>query len=257
MAKGFKAGAGGGGNPLNFKVVCNPQPESAKENTIWLNTDVPIGAWYFSATQPENLNEGDVWFPTGTSSPVEFNSLKKNGIQVYPLSAKQYAGGAWVDVPAMAYQNGAWVDIKMYLFSKGVVNSLLTGGIYGTNDGTALVQESEALIPGQNKNYTTKSKVDLTGFSRVKVRFTSTNTTSLVLFRMFVDDKSCNGAAVPYADFVAYSGKNGPFNGGEYEYELSLAGVTGSYYLGWGMGVSSNSEENKRVNGKVLDWWLE
>lgn len=252
-----RTNTGGKGGGLNFKVVGNPQPASPSENTIWLNTDVPISKWYFNATQPENLAEGDVWFPIGTSSPAEFNALKKNGIQVYPLSAKQYAGGAWVDVPAMAYQNGAWVDIKMYLFNKGVVNSLLTGGIYGTNDGTALVQESTTFTPGQNKNYTTKNKVDLTGFSRVKVRFTSTNTTNLVLFRMFVDDKSCNGAAVPYTDFVAYLGKNGPFNGGESEYELSLVGVTGSYYLGWGMGVSSNSEENKRVNGKVLEWWLE
>ena len=60
MAKGFKHGAGGGGTALNFKVVGNPQPESAKGNTIWVNTDVPIGAWYFAATQPENLIEGRV-----------------------------------------------------------------------------------------------------------------------------------------------------------------------------------------------------
>ena len=121
MAKGFKAGAGGG-TALNFKVVGNPQPASPKENTIWLNADVPIGAWYFSATQPENLNEGDVWFPIGTSSPVEFNALKKNGIQVYPLSAKQYVGGALVDVDTQIYQSGEWGELvsTVWLYDNGV-----------------------------------------------------------------------------------------------------------------------------------------
>lgn len=107
MAKGFKHGGGCGGNPLNFNVVGNPQPSNPKENTIWVDTDVPIGKWHFSATQPE-LSEGDVWFTTGTSSIVEFNALKKNGIQVYPGSAKQYVGGAWEKKDAFSWQNGEW-----------------------------------------------------------------------------------------------------------------------------------------------------
>lgn len=100
---------GGGGAPLNFKVVGNPQPTNPKENTIWLNTDVPIGRWYFSATQPEGLNAGDVWFFIGVSSPVAFNALKKNGVMVYPISAKQYIDGAWIAVTAQIYQGGEWV----------------------------------------------------------------------------------------------------------------------------------------------------
>ena len=42
----------GCGTSLNFKVVGNPQPETAKENTIWFNTDVKITGWNFAATQP-------------------------------------------------------------------------------------------------------------------------------------------------------------------------------------------------------------
>lgn len=80
---------GGGGAPLNFEVVGNQQPDNSKENTLWVNTDVKITSWIFSATEPENPAEGMVWFSVGTSSPVEFNALKKNGIQIYPLSAKQ------------------------------------------------------------------------------------------------------------------------------------------------------------------------
>lgn len=114
MAKGFKHGAGGA-NPLNFQVVGNPQPSTAKENTIWVDTD-RINNYYFSATQPENMAEYDVWFPTGTSSTVAFSATKKNPIMVYPLSAKQYVSGAWVDKTAKSYQGGKWVDWVTVLF---------------------------------------------------------------------------------------------------------------------------------------------
>lgn len=129
MAKGFKHGSGGS-KPLNFKVICNPQPETAKENTIWVDTD-RIHNHYFSATQPENMAEYDVWFPIGTSSTVEFNALKKNGIQVYPMEAKQYISGALVDKTAKSYQGGKWVDWVTYLYNNGDVCTDITGGWVG------------------------------------------------------------------------------------------------------------------------------
>lgn len=39
------------GDGLNFEVVGGTtQPANPKENTIWINTDVEITRWYFSAT---------------------------------------------------------------------------------------------------------------------------------------------------------------------------------------------------------------
>ena len=109
-------GGGSGGAALNFKVVPGlTQPGTALENTIWVKTE-QIGAWYFSATQPENMQEWDVWFTVGTSSAVEFSALKKNGIQGYPISAKQYVNGAWVDKTAKSYQGGKWVEWIVNLF---------------------------------------------------------------------------------------------------------------------------------------------
>jgi hypothetical protein len=126
-------GGGGGGGGLNFDVVGNPQPNNPKENTIWLNTDVPITSWIFSATEPNTAESGMVWFPVGTSSGVEFNALKKNSIQVYPLSAKQYIDGVWVDKTAKSYQGGKWVDWVTYLFNSGDFCEDITGG--WTNSG--------------------------------------------------------------------------------------------------------------------------
>ena len=130
----LNVGGGGNGAALNFKVVGNPQPASPSENTIWVNTDAPITGYEFSAAEPIEPIEGMVWISTGTFSPVEFNALKKNGIQVYPTSVKQYVGGAWVDKIAKSYQGGEWVDwIPEYaLFWFGDQFTDLTGGWHET-----------------------------------------------------------------------------------------------------------------------------
>ena len=100
-------------------------PENATSVRLSIYTeDTPsMTATYF------DLPKGTVWFPTGISSNVEFNALKKNGVQVYPISAKQYVDGAWVDVTAKSYQNGAWVDWwNGELFKDGNQYTSVTGG---------------------------------------------------------------------------------------------------------------------------------
>ena len=150
MAIGRTNAGGGGGAALNFKVVGNPQPTSPSENTIWLNTDVPIASWYFQAEQPENMAEGDVWFPVGTSSTVEFNALKKNGIQVCPLSAKQYVSGALKDVKAKSYIGGKWVEWIVYVFdsnsdaSEFTVKKITSNGSVSFESGKIVISFTEA-----------------------------------------------------------------------------------------------------------------
>ena len=160
----------GGGAPLNFKVVGNPQPASPKENTIWVNTDVPIGKWYFDASQPDDLLEGDVWFPIGTSSPVEFNALKKNGIQVYPISAKQYVGGAWVDVEAKSYQGGEWVGWYTSIVKNGDILIGFSGNLRKDHNSTMTkVDNYLRLVIGDSRagGPTTSSKIDVTSIKTI------------------------------------------------------------------------------------------
>lgn len=124
-----KTNAGGGGGGLNFRVIGGTStPENHKENDIWVNTDTEITSWAFSATEPESPTEGMVWISTGQSSSVEFNALKKNGIQVYPIAAKQYISSALVYKEAKIYQNGEWVDWVLYLFKDGNQYNAITGG---------------------------------------------------------------------------------------------------------------------------------
>ena len=113
-----------GGLPLNFKIVGGTaEPASPKENTIWINTDQKITSWIFSATEPEDPVEGMVWISVGTDSTVAFSATKKNPVMVYPLSAKQYISGVWVDVVAKSYQGGKWVDWAiMDIIVDGIIN---------------------------------------------------------------------------------------------------------------------------------------
>lgn len=133
-------GSGGGG--LNFKVVGGTtQPTNPTENAIWVNTSVSITDWVFSATEPEGYAHGMVWFSTGTSSAGEFNALKKNGIQVYPISAKQYVSGAWANVEAYIQKDGELIQFSLlreYFIKDGVElikNYSLYNSTLKTNDG--------------------------------------------------------------------------------------------------------------------------
>ena len=102
---------------LNFNLVGGvTQPADPKENTIWVNTDVPISGWALSFAEPSEPEEGMVWIVTGTSSKVAFNALKKNTLMVYPTTCKQFVNGAWNNVTAKSYIGGEWVDWLAYLF---------------------------------------------------------------------------------------------------------------------------------------------
>lgn len=103
------AGSGGSGG-VNFKIIGGAtQPTDPKENTIWITTETEISAWIFSAAEPEEPAEGMVWISTKTSSPGEFNALKKNALYVYPGTVRQSIAGAWTKAAAYLYQAGEWV----------------------------------------------------------------------------------------------------------------------------------------------------
>lgn len=176
MAIGRTNAGGAGGAALNFEVVGGtPVPANPKENTIWINTSTPITDWVFSAEQPEAAT-GRVWIFTGTSSTVEFNALKKNGIQVYPISAKQYISGKWVDKTAELYQGEKWLslltDLVIFEAGKGAVQTQVTAT--GDN-GTISVSTSKITVGYKNEAagsdvvYYTKNKINTSGYKTLRL----------------------------------------------------------------------------------------
>lgn len=125
---------------------------------------------------------GQVWFSVGTSSTAPFNALKKdNVLAVYPLSAKQYVNGAWVDKTAKTYQSGAWVDWipAGTLYDKGNQCTHVTGGWYTAASGAGSVTYNATSITvkvtNNNDAYvicSTKNKIDLTNYNTIKVNVT-------------------------------------------------------------------------------------
>lgn len=164
MGTVFLHGRRGGVNPLNFRVLGGTAaPSGPKENDIWVNSDTEITGWVFSVAEPAAPVEGMVWIATGKSGGLEFNALKKNGIQVYPMSAKQYIDGAWVDKTAKSYQGGGWVGwiTELYLYNNGEYDPDITGWTCDT--GTQLYSSSGEQYVGSS-SYCTKP-VDLTNYT--------------------------------------------------------------------------------------------
>lgn len=107
-------GFGVNGVDLNFEVIAYESEEvllasTPAENTIGVVTTTPMTSWSFSATEPANPENGMIWVTTGIGGDKNFNALKKNELQVYPINnVKQYVGAVWVVVTAMNFKNGAW-----------------------------------------------------------------------------------------------------------------------------------------------------
>ena len=225
---------GGGGGGLNFKVVGNPQPSNPKENVIWVNTDVKITGYYFSVEQPENMVNGDVWFPTGTSSSVAFNALKKNAVQVYPISAKQYVNGAWVDKTAKSYQGSKWIDWIFYILQSGKEPKItgmsgVTAAQWSVADGVLTITRSS----GQSSAGYTTDVYSFAGKKRLYFTVTANSNTSTqfhvstcgVSTNESVSIASISGTGVFYVDL-----SNSPTQGRiRFDFGLGTFKVTDMY----------------------------
>lgn len=175
----------GGGTSLNFEVVAYAtenelNADTPRENTIGVVTTEPITGWYFSTTQPENMQPGEVWIATEKSSNAEFNALKKNNLTIYPVSAWQMSSGNLVSVPCKCFQDGNWDELwDGTLFDKGNRYETFTGG-WESKSGVYMATTSKVaptigdtlLVAGTGSSncstVTTKNKIDLTGFRAIK-----------------------------------------------------------------------------------------
>lgn len=186
MGHGYKSGAGGAS--LNFKVVGGTtEPANPKENMIWVNTSSKITGWYFSVIQPENMVEGEVWFATTDSSEVAFNALKKNTIQVYPSSVKQWVSGELKDVTAKIYQDGKWVDLvslEGVFYKKGNECTEITGGWTSKKNCLGNITKKDDRISlnltGKSGSDTyfvsyTNNKIDISDYKQISFVFDSFN----------------------------------------------------------------------------------
>lgn len=247
------------GAGVNFKVVGGvTQPTDPSENTIWVNTSVDISGWVFSASEPAEPVEGLAWLETGAYSNVEFNALKKGDIRVYPLAAKQYVSGAWVEKSALSYQNGTWVAWlrREILYEPGNENIPVTGGWTYTSKGYA----SDASAPGiptitrgissltvQMPNVSgaiihPANKIDLTEYSTIVFDGIITGATGYAsLCNLRVWSEFGNYSSTGYSASVTIQ-KN--VDG---EVSLDVSELSGKFYIGFGLWTASPKIEMRSM----------
>lgn len=222
------------GVELNFEVVGGTtQPSNPKENTIWINTSVNITSWLFGTTQPKNPTYGMVWIITGISSNSEFNALKNNKIQVYPLFAKQYNGSIWEDKTVLSYHGSNWVEWwNGELFNSGNQYEYITGGWINVNGngltaaiGTSIVYTVTGSSGRDATAYTSKI-IDFSEFSTLKCSVNITSSTGY----FYLGITQTNNLAAP--TFIAKV-STAQYSTGSKTLSLSLSGITNGYIALW------------------------
>lgn len=375
MAKGFKKG---GYNPLNFKVVGNPQPVNPRENTIWIDTDEKITSWYFSAEKPNptsveiytedgltlgkylnssgaetsgsnsnwtvtdkivlpaetviveltasdtggsnpyhwfydeagnpisgvvrqsgtvmydvpegaksirttvlstedgksiiahchKVEKGMVWISTGAFSSAEFNALKKNSIQVYPLSAKQYVSDAYVEKAAKIFRNGAWQswihdlytdgsewESAKMAFSTSSYQITLAPTVSKNADGSTLLTYTHNSGEGRSGAWRMKEAQDLTGRNVIKIKLStsipSKGISEKIIPRLYVIPVS----ETTWADNVA--AKRGLNTTTVDTLELDISNLEGNYKIGIGFRWNAAWLGAGTTKVTVYDVWME
>lgn len=232
-------GGSGGGAALNFEMKAYATEElllaaTPKENTIGIITTTAINGWALSAEAPSSPASGMVWIQTGITSGVAFNALKKNSITLYPISAKQYVNGAWVEKTAKSYQNGNWVEWFIYFYKYGDERFEVTGGFSKSKDngvGTRTVtKNSDSMyllcigISNSGTHFTVASEkmIDVTTLKTLyaRIKFTTTASTSFSI--------GLGGLRNVYAYETTHKAVDSSYEG---IISLDVSALTGMYYL--------------------------
>lgn len=226
-------------------------PSNAVYVRLSMFDNAPVNSDPLSFVATIGVESGFVWILTGTSSSVEFNALKKNGIRVYPLSAKQYISGVWVDVEATTYQGGEWVDWILFLYNNGDEFLNITGGWERVN-GT-LTKNADNLtltnVGASSSTYAvayTANMIDLTNVKEIRVIASGTVTSDGLKSCCMAVTKTkttTRTAAVAEVGFLATL----------QEHVLDVSSLTGSFYIGI-MAAGSSSRQTTAITKKM---WME
>lgn len=228
-------------------------------------TDYPIGGWGTADADGSALmltqnsyyhEEGVVWITTGTFSPVAFNALKENAIQVCPISAKQYISGAWVDKSAKSYQGCAWVDWwDGQLYENGNQFTSVTGGWdihdYVTNSRPLMAAEHKAdqmFFQAQN-NYDVlmgiDNPVDLSDVNQIRV--------TGKINKVFPYNGAVYGITMKVLKTKDLASKVAEFSmlvEGMFDYTLDVSNLSGEHYL------TIQAFPNANINGYITGVYL-
>lgn len=260
------------GAGLNVDVVGGTtQPTSAEENTLWINTDVAITSWMFSTTEPENIDAGTVWIHTVAQGGTEINVIEENGIYLRINACKQWDGTAFVDKTGYLFIDNQWVEllkIPLYIYSEGTSDTGFQQYSIGSN-----YKNSEATYNGTTtwrfatqatKNVTaairSSETLELTGYKTLKALVyaikgygdAASATPNISLFVTDEASQNLNSSNAAYDTIILSYRVQSTFAAWS-ELQLDITDITGSHYVGIGLGNTTAGAQQMYV--KAL--WLE
>lgn len=244
---------GGGGTALNFRVVGGTTaPANPQENTIWVNTGVDITGWEFSSVRPSSPENGMVWFTTGTSSTVAFNALRKNKLQIYPVSAEQYVGGLWESVPVKSCQGGAWVEWRVgYVFKDGEYGEI-SGFI--CERATATLSNKILTFTGNGNvfsNAYSEERINLSGINSIIVTIESGSQGYNAFYGVMstIPSQNTGSGQISGLDVVETIHGGNAMQSFSGTFSLDVSGLSGEHYLVFNFGGTSSGNAILKISG--------
>lgn len=219
-----------GGAGLNFSVrqyTATPTG-SAAENTIGVVTSTAISDYALSATAPANPAAGMVWIQTGVTGAVPFSVSAAHTVMVYPIVAKQYIGGAWVNVQAYTYQGGTWRPWFIYFFAEGSGVLLPFTALTAAGSSVDLTRTDYILLSSNDTTYATvgvrsTGTVDISQYSQIVFDVLMTSDSNGTLY-CGVDQNQIGGYEIPTVNAS-------PTKGTRQLVSVDVSGLSGNYYL--------------------------
>lgn len=104
--------SGGGAKELAVKIIGDDVQPVGKAGMLWVNTEITIDGWAFSAVAPGSPSAGMIWVQTDAASANVINILKKNAAVENVKSVYQYVSGAWVRLEAFYHNGTDWVQVS-------------------------------------------------------------------------------------------------------------------------------------------------
>lgn len=215
------------------------------DRTSWFSHSLTVNshadaALLLAESYESKSSEGMVCISTGTSSGVAFNALKKNGIEVYPVSVKQYVSGGWVDKDAKIYQNGEWQDLiwTSYFYKLGNEYTDITGGFSithknsaGNNSTQTLSKNSDSLflnsigagLAGANFTVSSGKRINVSSIKKLYARIKFINNSATIFYMALAESQAVFGYEAPIKAIT-----NQSFDG---VLSLDVSNLSGEYYL--------------------------
>ena len=247
--------SGGGGAALNFKVLQYQTEEellaaTPMENTIGVVTDIPITSWIFSSTEPTPAVPGMVWFGTDRASNVDFNALKKNTLQVYPIHAKQYVNNEWINRTTYSRHGGKWVIwIKQLVFDLNADKWITVSGknfshsLSNNEDGALILstsKQSEVATYYSARCYV--DPVDLSDYDKLVVNLKWEKLSGNAWGEVYFSQTSNGSATVKFNSLDSTSGDK----------VIDVSSLSGEYYLCIMVQLGASGKGRMTINSAML-----